>query len=306
MSAARSSGPTRPVVVVGDVGLDVLVRPGGPVAHGDDTPSRTRIVPGGAGGNTAAWLASQGVPVALVSRVGADDAARAARQRLEDDGVVCRFVTDQELPTCVVVVILEADGERTMLPDRGANAALGAADLDLEGAARAAAVVGGADLSALPHLHLSGFVLLDPRSRGAGLAALEQARRLGWTTSVDPQAASHLGVEGAAAFLGWVDGVDLLLPNALEGSVLGGDAALLAAARAVAVSAGADGARWLTSTHTWHASAPVVTGGDATGCGDAFDAGVLAAWTTGADPEVCLARGVALGSAAAAREGARP
>ena len=100
--------------------------------------------------------------------------------------------------------------------------------------------------------------------------------------------------------------MDLLLPNAVEGFVLGGDAALLAAAGAVAVSAGADGARWLTPGHTWHAPAPPVTGGDATGCGDAFDAGVLAAWTTGADPEVCLTRGVALGSAAAGREGARP
>ena len=276
------------------------------MAHGDDTPSRTRIVPGGAGGNTAAWLAAEGVPVALVSRVGDDDAARAARRRLEDDGVVCRFVTDREYPTCVVVVIIESDGERTMLPDRGANAALVPADLDLEGAARAAAVVGGADLAARPHLHLSGFVLLDPRSRAAGLAALDQARRLGWTISVDPQAASHLETEGAAAFLGWVADVDLLLPNALEGCVLGGDTAMLEAARAVAVSAGAEGARWLAPTHTWQVPAPAVSGGDATGCGDAFDAGVLAAWTTGADPEVCLARGVALGSAAAAREGARP
>ena len=306
ISSPGRSGRTRPVVVVGDVGLDVLVRPGGPVAHGDDTPSRTRIVPGGAGGNTAAWLASEGVPVALVSRVGDDDAARAARQRLEDDGVVCRFVTDREHPTCVVVVIVESDGERTMLPDRGANAALVPADLDLEGAARAAAVVGGADLSARPHLHLSGFVLLDPRSRAAGLAALEEAHRLGWTASVDPQAASHLETEGAPDFLRWVTGVDLLLPNALEGAVLGGDAAMLAAAGAVVVSAGADGARWLTATQTWHAPAPSVTGGDATGCGDAFDAGVLAAWTTGADPDQCLARGVALGSAAAGREGARP
>jgi len=307
MPAPHPSGrPRRPVVVVGDVGVDVLVRPGGPVAHGDDTPSRTQIVPGGAGGNTAAWLASEGVPVALVSRVGRDDAARSARRRLEDAGVVCRFVTDRERPTCVVVVIIESDGERTMLPDRGANAALTPDDLDLEGAARAAAVVGGADVTARPHLHLSGFVLLDPRSRPAGVAALDRARRLGWSTSVDPQAASHLETEGVAAFLGWVGGVDLLLPNALEATTLGGDAAMLSAASSVAVSAGADGARWLESAHTWQAAAPQVTGGDATGCGDAFDAGVLAAWTTGSDPEVCLARGVALGSAAAGREGARP
>ncbi len=297
-----SAGRARPVVVVGDVGLDVLVRPFGPVARGDDTPSRTRLVPGGAGGNTAAWLAAAGVPVALVSRVGADDAALAARRPLEAAGVVCRFVTDPTLSTCVVVVVVDGDGERTMLPDRGANAALAPEDLDLAGAAEALRPAG----AGRPHLHLSGFVLLDERSREAGVAALRQARILGWTTSVDPQAASHLQRVGASTFLGWVQGVDLLLPNAPEADALGGDAAMLAAAGAVAVSAGREGARWLDPAHTWRVDAPAVSGGDATGCGDAFDAGVLAAWTAGAGPQECLERGVALGSAVAGREGARP
>ena len=123
--------------------------------------------------------------MALVSRVGDDDAGAAARRRLEADGVVCRFATDPARPTCTVVVLLE-DDERTMLPDRGANAALAPGDLDLAGAADAVGATG------IPHLHLSGFVLLDPRSRPTGLAALKSARSLGWSTSVDPQAANHV------------------------------------------------------------------------------------------------------------------
>lgn len=289
----------RPVVVVGDVGLDVLVRPRSALVPGGDTPSDVRVVPGGAGGNTAAWLASVGVPVALVSRVGDDDAGAAARRRLEADGVVCRFVVDRQLPTCTVVVLLE-DDERTMLPDRGANAALSPADLDLAGAAAALGATG------IPHLHLSGFVLTDPRSRPAGLAALSSARSSGWTTSVDPQAANHVSRVGADAFLGWTEGVDLLLPNEIEAEALGGDGAMLGAARAAAVSMGAGGARWVTSTHTWRVPAPEVVEGDRTGCGDAFDSGVLAAWLGGADPSAALARGVELGSRAAGRVGARP
>ena len=290
---------TRPVVVVGDVGVDVLVRPHAPVVHGGDTSSDVRVVPGGAGGNTGAWLASVGMPVALVSRVGDDDAGAAARRRLEADGVVCRFVTDSVLPTCTVVVLLE-DDERTMLPDRGANAALSPEDLDLAGAEAALPASG------IPHLHLSGFVLLDPRSRPAGLAALESARALGWTTSVDPQAANHVERVGAPAFLEWVKGVDLLLPNEIEARALGGDEAMLGVAAAAAVSMGAGGARWVTSTHTWRVPAPEVVEGDRTGCGDAFDAGVLSAWLSDQAPEVALARGVELGSCAAARTGARP
>jgi len=293
----------RPVVVVGDVGLDVLVRPQAGVVRGGDTPSDVRIVPGGAGGNTAAWLASAGVPVALVSRVGDDDAGAAARRRLESDGVVCRFATDPVLPTCTVVVLLE-DDERTMLPDRGANAALRPGDLDLEGAAAELSAAGVA--AGIPHLHLSGFVLLDPRSRPAGVAALESARSLGWTTSVDPQAANHVDRVGADALLGWAEGVDLLLPNEIEAQALGGDDAMLGAARAAAVSMGARGARWATRAHTWRVPAPAVVNGDRTGCGDAFDAGVLAAWLSGAGPEEALSRGVELGSRAAGRTGARP
>jgi sugar/nucleoside kinase (ribokinase family) len=299
----------RPVVVVGDVGLDVLVRPQAGVVRGGDTPSDVRIVPGGAGGNTAAWLASAGVPVALVSRVGDDDAGAAARRRLESDGVVCRFATDTVLPTCTVVVLLE-DDERTMLPDRGANAALSPDDLDLAGAAASLASTGVAadrvSAAGIPHLHLSGFVLLDPRSRPAGVAALESARSLGWTTSVDPQAANHVDRVGAGEFLDWAKGVDLLLPNEIEAQALGGDEAMLGAAKTAAVSLGAGGARWATRAHTWRVPAPSVVSGDRTGCGDAFDAGVLAAWLSGAEPEEALTRGVQLGSRAAGRTGARP
>ena len=214
----------RPVVVVGDVGLDVLVGPRPAWCAAGTRPATCAIVPGGAGGNTAAWLARRASPVALVARVGDDDAGAAARRRLESDGVVCRFAIDPALPTCTVVVLLE-DGERTMLPDRGANAALSPGDLDLAGAAAELSAAGVA--AGIPHLHLSGFVLFDPRSRPAGLAALESARSLGWTTSVDPQAANHVERVGADAFLGWAEGVDLLLPNEIEAQALGGDDAML-------------------------------------------------------------------------------
>jgi sugar/nucleoside kinase (ribokinase family) len=45
---------------------------------------------------------------------------------------------------------------------------------------------------------------------------------------------------------------------------------------------------------------------DPTGAGDAFAAGLLAAWSGGAEPEAALAAGAALGAAAVAKIGARP
>jgi sugar/nucleoside kinase (ribokinase family) len=275
------------VVVVGDVAVDVLVEPCSPAVPGADVPARIRMRAGGAGANTAAWLAHLGADVTLVARLGDDPAGRAAVDDLRAAGVRPALAVDRDHPTCTVVVLL-ADGDRTMLSDRGAAARLAPADLpDLEGA---------------DHLHLSGYVLLDPASRAAGRAALAAARAAGLSTSVDPQAAPALGPE----FVDDVHGVDLLLPNAAELAALGGVDALRDIVGAVAVTDGPRAARWTDRHGTWATDPPPAEVVDPTGAGDAFDAGVLLARLTGAGPEAALAAGCAAGAAAVRRLGARP
>jgi len=290
----------RPVVVVGDVGIDVLTRAQMPVVQGGEATSRISLVPGGAGGNTAAWLAAHAVDVSLLARIGNDQAGVTARGALESAGVRCVFSVDDVLPTGVVVVLVDASGERTMFSDRGANTAFRAEGVSLDDAANAVEAQG------LPHLHLSGYVLLDAGSRAAGLAALAEARVRGWTTSVDPQTAELVAEVGATEFLGWLGGVDLLLPNEVEAEALGGPDAILAAVEQVVVTYGADGARWFTTEGDVRAAAPSVHCIDSTGAGDAFNAGLLASWLTDGDPARALHAAVAAGSAAAAGIGARP
>ena len=282
------------VTVVGDVGMDVVGKLAGPVVFGQDTRARVTLAPGGAGGNTAAWLAQQDVDVSLIARVGADGAGRTTATELTAAGIDCRFAVDPILPTCCVVVLVSPDGDRTMLADRGANAALCLDDIELP------TVTGRA------HLHLSGYVLLDEGSRPAGLAAMDLARRAGWTTSVDPQASEHIAAVGADNFLSWVRGVDLLLPNDSELAALGGLGPALAAAGAVVVTHGRHGASWYSATDRVNVPAPGSHETDSTGAGDAFNAGLLACWLRGGDPVDALQAGVLAGSAAAARIGARP
>jgi sugar/nucleoside kinase (ribokinase family) len=291
----RVPGRGRPrVVVVGDLAVDVLVMPSVPPVAGADVPARIATWGGGAGANTAAWLADRGAEVTLVARVGDDTAGRAAVAELAAAGVRMSVSVDPDAPTATVVVLLGADGQRTMLSDRGASARLDPADLP--------------SLRGMDHLHLSGYVLRDAGSRAAGSAALAAARAEGVTTSVDPQATGVLSTE----LLRGLGRVDLLLPNADELALLTGSAdprsatALLDVAGAVVVTHGSVGASWVDRAGVWSAPAPTVDAVDATGAGDAFDAGLLAAWLSGAGPEKALAAGCAAGAAAVSRRGARP
>ncbi|MFC6090521.1 PfkB family carbohydrate kinase [Saccharothrix sp. BKS2] len=284
------------VVVVGDAGLDVVARHTGPVVHGGDTRASVTIEPGGAGANTAAWLASCGASPVLLTRVGADPAGRQVRAELTAAGVRCAFVVDPGAATCCVVVLVDGAGQRTMLPDRGANARFSPGDVD-------PALLGGAS-----HLHLSGYVLLDASSRAAGVAALRAAREAGLTTSVDPQSAA-LFYDG---FLDDVRGVDLLLPNTEELVGLTGSASpgaardLLDVVGAVALTAGAGGASWVDADGVVSVPAEDVACVDSTGAGDAFDAGLLAAWLTGASRRDALLAGVRAAARAVSAVGAQP
>jgi sugar/nucleoside kinase (ribokinase family) len=289
---------SRPVVVVGDVGIDVITLPGGPIHWGSDTPASVRLVPGGAGANAGAWLAWAGMPVTVVARVGSDVAAQTVARDLSQRRVRTAFAIDPVLPTCCVTVIVDERGQRTMLADRGANRAFCPDDVWL------------ADLphqdDAEPHLHLSGYVLFDRESRDGGLEAIRQARELGWTISVDPQAASLVAREGADAFLSWVEGVDLLLPNSDELAALGGVEKVLEHVGEVVTTYGPNGARWVGDGFQESAQAPSIEYIDTTGAGDAFDAGLLSVWLSGGSRVASLRAGIEAGSTACQRLGARP
>jgi sugar/nucleoside kinase (ribokinase family) len=287
---------TRPIVVLGDVMVDVVVTLSGAVAAGSDTPARIVHRGGGSAANVATWLARAGARPVLVARVGDDAAGRAALDALAAEGVELRVAADAERPTGTCVVLVEPGGERSMLPDRGANSALAPAPLP-DGAA---------------HLHVAGYALLDRGARPAALAAIAEARAERVPVSVDPASAAPIAAVGARNFLGWMEGVDLLLPNALEAAALTGLADPAAAARALAgharevvVTLGAKGALWSDGRTVLHAPATAADALDSTGAGDAFTAGHLAARLAGASPLEALRAGAALAARAVERPGAR-
>ncbi|MGH3499012.1 MAG: carbohydrate kinase family protein [Nocardioidaceae bacterium] len=292
---------TGTVLVVGDVVDDIAVRPLTATTHASDTDARIELRPGGSAANVAAWLGSTGVPTRFVGRVGADAVER-HRSALALHGVEAHLVGDQDLRTATIVLLLDESAERTMFVDRGANAALRADDIP----------TGGWDDVAA--LHLTGYSLFDSGVRPAVLSLIETARRRRARVSVDPSSAAYLRAVGPAAFLRWVDGCDVLLPNLDEARVLvgGGDPAAMAReltrwAGTVVVTLGAAGVVAATADGDCvRRPASATTLCDTTGAGDAFAAGCLGATVTGAGLAESLDAGVRLAAEAVGVFGARP
>jgi sugar/nucleoside kinase (ribokinase family) len=205
-------------------------------------------------------------------------------------GVDVRVAVDATRPTGSCVVIVEPGGERTMLPDPGAN------DVPAE--------LPNGLLRAGDHLHVAGYALLRDGSRPGALAALDAARAAGATTSLDPSSAALLD---RGSFSGLR--VDLLRANLDELRALtGGDdpRALRTLAAEVVVTLGAGGAVWTDGTNEERVPAEPAEVVDTTGAGDAFVAGLLAARAQGAGPREALAAGCRTAARAVAQSGGRP
>jgi sugar/nucleoside kinase (ribokinase family) len=292
---------TLDVVVVGDVMVDVLAAMSGPLARGSDTRSRITTAGGGSAANVASWLAVQGIRTSYVGKVGDDALGRESVAGLTTRGVSACVSTDPELTTGTCVVLVEPGGERSMLPDSGANTALTPDDLPHRLFRPGA------------HLHLSGYTLLNDGPRDAGLAALSLAQAADMTVSVDPSSVALVEEAGVARFLEWTRGVDLLLANRDEALLLAGTRDVSSAAsrlgdtyREVVVKLGRDGALWQQGFIAASAPADRVDVADTTGAGDAFAAGFLASWLLHPEPETALAAGNRLAARAVATVGARP
>jgi ribokinase len=254
------------LVVLGDLMVDVVTRVADPLAPGSDTPARISMQGGGSAANVAAWAAHLGTPVSLVCRVGRDARGRDAVDALR--GIDVHVTVDYERPTGTCVVLVGPDGERTMLPDPGAN---------------------DAPLGEIPlgkHLHVVGYALLRDGPRASALAAIERAQAAGMTVSVDPSSWALLRP-------GAIPAVDLLLPNEREATLVEGE---------MVVKLGAGGARW----GDLEVAAEPVEVVDTTGAGDAFAAGFLGARLEGAGRRESLEAGCRVAARAVAQVGARP
>ncbi|HEX6468488.1 MAG TPA: PfkB family carbohydrate kinase [Streptosporangiaceae bacterium] len=299
--AAEPAGRSRPaLLVVGDVVTDVLALHQAPIATGTDTAAEIVVRPGGSAANTAAWAAARGADVRLLARVGTDTGEWHRRQLLAA-GVRPHLSFDAERPTAVIVVMVDASGERTMLTHRGAGGRLCPADWD-------DALLDGAGL-----LHISGYTLFTPAGRNLARLAMARARRRGVRVSVDPASTGFLAEFGVERFLRATAGC-VIMPNEAEAVLLSGAADAETAAlllsrlyELVVVKLGAAGAFAARAGRiTVRAGAGRARAIDSTGAGDAFAGGFLAARLAGGDDRAAVTAGCRAGAVAVSQVGARP
>jgi len=322
---------TRPprILVIGDVMTDVVVRPEGPIVRGSDRRASIAVQPGGSAANQAAWLARCGAGVDFVGRVGAAD-VESETARFKEIGVTPHLVGDPDRETGRLIALIDPDGERSFLTDRGANETLEARDIPDDLIANAS------------RISLSGYSFFAPSPRAAVLDVMRRAKDK--PISVDPASAEFLREVGADNFLAWTRGAAILFPNEEEAAVLAGStdpetqgARLAEHYPVVVIKRGAAGAEAVEGGRRWRIQAaktePVDISGmrdpgvaallaegarrfgiktpkievvDTTGAGDAFVAGFLAARLTGADILIALGRATAEGAAASTIVGGQP
>ncbi len=289
------------VAVVGSANLDQVVEVETvPVAGETVMGGDLRLIPGGKGANQAVAAARLGRQVAMVGRVGEDDAGTMLRSAMDSAGVDTKCLLATEgTPSGTALIAVGADGDNAIVVSPGANGRLSAADVE-----------GAADV-----LAAAEAVLLQLEVPLEAVAAAVRCARGTVVLNPAPAPAALLPSD-------LLDGVDVVVPNQTELATMAGHAGLspiggvdpetavalargLPAAAAV-VTLGAAGAMVVTPTDASHVPAPTVLPVDTTAAGDAFCGALADALVGGADLVEATKWAVRVGAATTLRHGAQP
>jgi ribokinase len=255
------------ITVVGSANIDLvarserLPRPGETV-----TDAVFKRFPGGKGANQAVAASRLGAEVRFVGRIGRDDLVL---RSLEREGVDVGGVVRDDGESGVAVIVVDADGDNTIVVAPGANRRLEPDQVD----------VGEAD-AVMCQLEIP-VEAVKAAAAGARFFCLNAAPARG---PLDP--ALH---------------PDLLVVNRYEYEQVGPYTGL------VALTLGEDGAVLLAGGRELaRARPPSITPVDGTAAGDAFCAALVVALLTGNEQAKALQWACAAGALAASRPGAQP
>jgi sugar/nucleoside kinase (ribokinase family) len=276
---------TAPLVcAVGDLVEDVVVRLPGPAVRGADTPARIVRRRGGSAANVAAAVVRAGGRARFLGRVGADHLGAALTAQLEAEGVA--VAVQRAGRTGSIVVLVDPDGERTFLSDRGAAVDFDGDDpVSLEGAAA---------------FHVPAYSLAEGALAAASTRLAAAALRLGIPVSVDASSTTVLAAIGSDRFRRLIDeiGAAVLFANEAEADLLELlerplENRLVVVKRGPAPTVVLEPGGLRSEVPALRVENVV----DTTGAGDAFAAAFLLSWLRGSSPADAAAAGNARAAA---------
>ncbi|HRQ22867.1 MAG TPA: PfkB family carbohydrate kinase, partial [Anaerolineales bacterium] len=119
------------ILVIGSLNADLVVRaprfpkPGETLGGGD-----LLTIPGGKGANQAVAAARQGVQVAMVGRVGSDNFGPVLVENLKSNHVDTSRVATADSATGTAIIVVDDEGQNSIVLSAGANGQVLAADVD--------------------------------------------------------------------------------------------------------------------------------------------------------------------------------
>jgi ribokinase len=291
------------VTVLGSANVDLVIR-------AERMPNRGEtligdafdIFTGGKGFNQATAAARLGAEVTFIGRIGDDPFADVLRSAIESEQIDSQFVkTDAESGTGIATIVVEPDGDNSIIVVPRANMRLTPKDIE-----EAAHSIAEADV-----LLLQLETPID-----ASQTAIEIAKANDTIVILDPAPARPLPPSLLAQ-------VDILTPNATEAALLSGhdvntlEAGIVTAKAlqtqiatdglsAVVLTLGEQGVLLCTPTQSTHIPAISVDAVDTTGAGDAFSGALATALANGDNLSEAVKFATAAGAAAVTVLGATP
>lgn len=285
------------ILVIGSLNADLVIRAPrfpapGETIHGEDLVT----FPGGKGANQAVAVARLGARVAMVGRVGNDVFGANLIDNLTQNHVdVKQIITDESTPTGTAVIIVDPDGQNSIVLSPGANAKVISNDIKPEAIANSSLLL------------LQFEIPIETVVHSANLA-----REKGLCILLNPAPAHILPDELLAA-------ADFILPNESElglltrrtlddlGSIEAASRSLIArGARNIIVTLGEKGAMIVNKDGAILIRAYKVKAIDTTAAGDAFVGGFAVGLSNGKSLEDAVQYACACGALATTKFGAQP
>jgi len=291
------------VTVLGSANVDLVIRAArmpnkGETLFGDAFD----IFTGGKGFNQATAAARLGAEVTFIGRIGDDAFGEMLRTAMETENIDTRFVkTDADNGTGVATIVVEPDGDNSIIVIPRANMCITPKDIDA-----AEDSIANADV-----LLLQLETPIDASQRAAEIAKANNTIVL-----LDPAPARSLPVE-------LLEKIDILTPNISEVTVLSGQEVTTAESRTAAaktlqvqiaqdglstvvITLGEQGVLICTPTETEHIPTLTVDVVDTTGAGDAFSGALATSLAKGNKITESVKYATAAGAAAVTVLGATP